>query len=318
MGKHALDHPLVVARVSLRAGQHVLLHHPRTRAASARPAMRVLLLLLFAVARAQELTKEELLDTLLVGYDKQRSPNGARYDNVAGECASGDGPTCVFTDFHVESFSISELSGTFTIRGWQHIEWVDERLAWDITAHPTIGSVVVKRDPNIRHEDKLWLPAIKLLGAREVEFDEQGASDSLMLYYSGWLFWRRFITLELSCPTMHYGQLPYDTQYCPVRWRSRLRRTTTITCRRHSSSSCLPLPYLAGDGLVADGRLLHNDGQVDAVASRRHRGTDRTARLAGPHLSRLGADLLRAGAHSRDLAHRCCGFDSCAPAVHRT
>lgn len=160
---------------------------------------------------------QSVIEPLLVSYDSYARPGTE--DGQA--CAASSNATQVVVQFRMYNLhSVDEKKRSYQMDGDMSTTWTDPRLAYgNLSCH---DEIVLS---NYNAGAKLWVPGVYILEAMKESIGGAGGSMAAMgqsttITRNGTVSWIRRIRIELLCPTFNWGQLPFDTQRCPIELRS--------------------------------------------------------------------------------------------------
>jgi hypothetical protein len=168
-------------------------------------------------------TKSEIKAQLLASYDASVRPNLAsaleasrRGDDGCAHAPPDDIEAQIYIDF----LTVDQKLLQYTIEGFLRVWWDDPRLAFNGTSRSSQTAELGCLDRLIfRDANDLWLP--DLYFENVVDLDIGGSfssrlSESLTVYPNGSVWWSRQLRVTLRC-RMLFGNLPFDTQECPIK-----------------------------------------------------------------------------------------------------
>mmetsp|Transcript_19697 Transcript_19697/g.64047 ORF Transcript_19697/g.64047 Transcript_19697/m.64047 type:complete len:696 (-) Transcript_19697:120-2207(-) len=162
-------------------------------AGNGRTLLRVLALtaLVLPSAFAANMTVAQIQAHLLQGYDKQSRPDAVGV------------PTMVDQQFYLTSlFGMDQVNMQISVMMYWRLYWDDPRLAYDhLDSRPQMPMLA----------NDIWKPDVYVDNSVSTSVSE----DLLLVYPSGSIWWSRFVLLKVSCP-MHFGDMPFDYQDCPI------------------------------------------------------------------------------------------------------
>ena len=174
-------------------------------------------------------TKQEIKSQLLANYDASMRPNLA----LALADSRTDGQRCIDAEadqikvqLFVDFLTVDQKQLQYTIEGFLRLWWDDPRLTFNGTglqSKPGPEDVVDHKGCLerlvFRNAEDLWLPDVYFDNV--VALDMGGASSSrlsssIAVYPNGSIWWSRQVRITFRCD-MLFGNLPFDTQECPIK-----------------------------------------------------------------------------------------------------
>ena len=168
-------------------------------------------------AVAQNLTsQQEIMSHQLVGYDKTMRPSHPAFASSSpATCSSHGAPDVVqITTFIVRVHGVNQIAKSYKMDGTTIVTWYDWRLNYTALSCLDVLDFLTLEDSG-----GLWLPDIVIAESNNERYGgEIGAmaieGQRITIRRDGQVTWQRRFRLELGCRAMHFGQMPFDTQYC--------------------------------------------------------------------------------------------------------